>query len=263
MSAALTIEREFNGRSVSLIEREGGEVWMAADQVAVCLGYSDRRGAIKLASRHEDELDGHKGVVKLATPGGVQEVTAFDEHGLYVMAFHAKTDAAKAFRSWLADVLRDLRSGKKALVDVEALRAQVERLADRAARAEDAAAEVFVRLNEAKLGLTQALLMVDQGKTIAASTLGLMSKDIAPGAKQGSRAGTLLHDWKEQPKMREATKKAKKIAAKVHPNQRLLPNVSYTLLTESGSETDLSALFDKLAMDAVSRAMAKAAQVSA
>ncbi len=120
MSAELvTIERDFNGRIVTLLERDAGDVVMTSDEVATCLGYADRRAVLKLAARHADELVGHKGVVKMTTPGGVQDVTTFDEHGVYVLAFHADTEQAKAFRAWLAETLRDLRTRDKILVDRE------------------------------------------------------------------------------------------------------------------------------------------------
>jgi prophage antirepressor-like protein len=116
MSGLATIEREFMGMSVALIERDE-RLWMTGEQVARCLGYGEKRAVAKLADRHADEVEGHKGVVKLTTPGGAQDVTVYDEHALYVLAFHADTDKAKAFRAWLAETLRDIRTKDKILVD--------------------------------------------------------------------------------------------------------------------------------------------------
>lgn len=48
----------------------GGEPWLVGKDVAQALGYSDPAKAVRV---HVDDED--KGVDKMATPGGVQEIT--------------------------------------------------------------------------------------------------------------------------------------------------------------------------------------------
>lgn len=53
--------------------------------VAQVLGYSDTAQAIR---KHVDAED--KGVVEMTTPGGVQQITAINESGLYSLILSSK-----------------------------------------------------------------------------------------------------------------------------------------------------------------------------
>lgn len=116
------IPRMFGGVEVVFHERRSGELVLTAEVIGRCLGYKDpARRVHDLYGRHADELEPHRGVAKLQTPGGAQEVTTFTERGAYLIAMFARTEKAKAWRLWLAETLTEIRSGDKRLVSQEAL----------------------------------------------------------------------------------------------------------------------------------------------
>jgi prophage antirepressor-like protein len=123
VSGLATIERDFNGTPVRFIEREDASLWMDAEQLAECLGYANADGVRRLANRHDDEVSAFRSRVKVTRDRGEGEVTAevviFEERALYLLACFAKTDKAKAFRAWVIETCRDLRTNGKVLVDRE------------------------------------------------------------------------------------------------------------------------------------------------
>lgn len=76
------------------------EIWFAAKDVAVVLGYSNLRDAV---SRYVDEED--KVVVKHDTPGGVLNLTIINESGVYTLIFGSKLLTAKKFKRWVTSVV--------------------------------------------------------------------------------------------------------------------------------------------------------------
>lgn len=82
-----------------------GEPWAAAVDVAKALGYKEPQKAIRT---HVDPED--KGVSKMDTPGGNQEVVIINESGLYSLILSSKLPKAKAFKRWVtSEVLPTLR----------------------------------------------------------------------------------------------------------------------------------------------------------
>lgn len=74
-------------------------------EIAQILGYKKPANAI---NKHVDEDD--KGVTKLGTPGGAQNVTIINESGLYSLIFSSKLESAKRFKRWVtSEVLPTLR----------------------------------------------------------------------------------------------------------------------------------------------------------
>lgn len=73
--------------------------------VADILGYKRTADAIR---EHVDAED--KGVGKIQTPGGMQNVTLINESGLYSLIFSSKLESAKRFKRWVtSEVLPTLR----------------------------------------------------------------------------------------------------------------------------------------------------------
>lgn len=70
--------------------------WFVGKDVAQVLGYSDTAQAIR---KHVDAED--KGVVEMTTPGGVQQITAINESGLYSLILSSKLPGAKKFKRWV------------------------------------------------------------------------------------------------------------------------------------------------------------------
>nr|DAP65433.1 MAG TPA: repressor domain protein [Caudoviricetes sp.] len=84
---------------------QDGEPWFVGKDVALALGYADPRSAI---SKKVDDLD--RGVAKMATPSGEQEMTIINESGLYSLCFSSKLEGAKKFKRWVtSEVLPQIR----------------------------------------------------------------------------------------------------------------------------------------------------------
>ena len=97
------------------------DMFMTANQLGECLGYSDPiRNINKLVSRNE-RLKNKKfsTVVKLTTVDGKQRnVRIFNEDGIYEVTFLSKTEKAEEFRDWVRTVLKSLRKGETRIVSM-------------------------------------------------------------------------------------------------------------------------------------------------
>lgn len=81
------------------------EPFFVGKDVADILGYKKTANAI---NKHVDDED--KGVTKLGTPGGMQNVTIINESGLYSLIFSSKLESAKRFKRWVtSEVLPSIR----------------------------------------------------------------------------------------------------------------------------------------------------------
>ncbi|MCL6446283.1 MAG: Bro-N domain-containing protein [Alicyclobacillus sp.] len=82
----------------------GDEPWFVAKDVCEALEISNHRDAV--ARLDDDE----KGVVSTDTPGGVQNVQAINEPGLYKLVMSSRKPEAKPFQRWVThDVLPSIR----------------------------------------------------------------------------------------------------------------------------------------------------------
>lgn len=82
-----------------------GEPYFVGKDVALALGYSDASSAI---SKKVDKED--KGLAKMATPSGVQNMAIINESGLYSLIFGSKLESANRFKRWVtSDVLPTIR----------------------------------------------------------------------------------------------------------------------------------------------------------
>ncbi|MDE6357825.1 MAG: phage antirepressor [Eubacteriales bacterium] len=72
------------------------EIWFVGKDVAKALGYERTADAIRT---HVDVDD--KGVGKIQTPGGSQEMTIINESGLYSLILSSKLPQAKEFKRWV------------------------------------------------------------------------------------------------------------------------------------------------------------------
>ena len=81
------------------------EPWFVGKDLAECLGYSNTRDAI---DKHIDKED--KGVAKLDTLGGKQNMTIVNESGLYSLILSSQLPTAKRFKKWVTrEVLPSIR----------------------------------------------------------------------------------------------------------------------------------------------------------
>lgn len=108
-----------------------GEPWFVGKDVAELLGYESPSAAV---SKRVDPED--KGLSKMETPSGVQEMTIINESGLYSLVLSSKLESAKKFKRWItSEVIPQIRKTGAYHVPqtyAEALRA----LADKAERME-------------------------------------------------------------------------------------------------------------------------------
>lgn len=82
-----------------------GEPYFVGKDVAEVLGYKRTADAIREHVESED-----KGVGKIQTPGGMQNVTIINESGLYSLIFSSKLESAKRFKRWVtSEVLPAIR----------------------------------------------------------------------------------------------------------------------------------------------------------
>lgn len=89
---------------IRTIEIEG-EPWFVGKDVAVALGYKE---PTKAAREKVDEDD--KGVSKIDTPSGEQEMLIINESGLYSLVLSSKLPTAKAFKRWItSEVIPSIR----------------------------------------------------------------------------------------------------------------------------------------------------------
>lgn len=81
------------------------EPYFVGKDVADILGYKRTADAIR---EHVDSED--KGVGKIQTPGGKQNVTIINESGIYSLIFSSKLETAKRFKRWVtSEVLPAIR----------------------------------------------------------------------------------------------------------------------------------------------------------
>ena len=90
--------------TIRAVRDEDGEPMFVAKDVCTALGLGNSRQA--LARLDDDE----KGVISTDTPGGVQQMQAVNEAGLYVLVLSSRKPEAKAFQRWVThEVLPALR----------------------------------------------------------------------------------------------------------------------------------------------------------
>lgn len=79
--------------------------WFVGKDIAEALGYERPTDAVR---KRVDEED--RGVSKIETPSGMQEMVIINESGLYSLIFGSKLDSAKKFKHWVtSEVLPSIR----------------------------------------------------------------------------------------------------------------------------------------------------------
>jgi prophage antirepressor-like protein len=89
------------------------DIWMTREQIGTALGYSEpRKNIAKIHERYKDRLDRFSGVVKVTTPGGIQEVVVYNAKGVYEICRWSRQAKADQFMDWVWDIVEGYRSGK-------------------------------------------------------------------------------------------------------------------------------------------------------
>lgn len=92
-----------------------GDPWIVGKDVAAVLGYARPTDAARKLVDDED-----RGIAKIETPSGVQEMTIINESGLYSLVLSSKLPGAKKFRRWVtSEVLPSIRkTGSYTMPDI-------------------------------------------------------------------------------------------------------------------------------------------------
>ncbi|MFT1009739.1 P22AR C-terminal domain-containing protein [Enterobacter hormaechei] len=105
MNSVQNNELTFHNTNFTYMEM-AGQIWLTASEVGEALGYSDDKAIHRLYRKHADEFTVNMtGVVKVTTPGGLQDSRVFSLRGAHLMGMFARTTVAKEFRRWVLDVL--------------------------------------------------------------------------------------------------------------------------------------------------------------
>ncbi len=98
-------------------------IWFVGKDVARALGYEKPTDAVRKKVDEED-----RGVSKIETPSGTQEMTIINESGLYSLVLSSKLPTAKAFKRWItSEVIPSIRKtggyimGQEEMSDIELL----------------------------------------------------------------------------------------------------------------------------------------------
>jgi prophage antirepressor-like protein len=91
---------QFEGHEIRFVEGKP-----VANDVAAVLGYADPVNTIRKKVKSKN-----KGVAKMPTPGGLQQVTVLEEAGIYQLIFSSKLPSAEKFQDWVFEkVLPEIR----------------------------------------------------------------------------------------------------------------------------------------------------------
>lgn len=105
----------FHGQQVRTVTINDEPFFVGKD-VAMILGYLRTADAIR---KHVDETD--KGVAKMETPGGMQNLQIINESGLYSLILGSKLPTAKEFKHWVtSEVLPAIRKHGVYMTDQKA-----------------------------------------------------------------------------------------------------------------------------------------------
>lgn len=97
------LTKVFNGHELRIIEKDN-EIWFVAKDVCDILKHSNSRAAV---SRLDDD---EKGVIKVYTPGGYQNMNVVNEYGLYNLVLTSNLPEAKQFKRWIThEVIPSIR----------------------------------------------------------------------------------------------------------------------------------------------------------
>lgn len=95
---------DFEGQSVRTLQINGNPFFVGKD-VAQILGYAKPTDAVRKRVDAED-----RGISKMETPSGAQEIVVINESGLYSLILGSKLPKAKQFKRWVtSDVLPKIR----------------------------------------------------------------------------------------------------------------------------------------------------------
>lgn len=164
---------DFEGQSVRTLQINGNPFFVGKD-VAQILGYAKPTDAVRKRVDAED-----RGISKMETPSGAQEIVVINESGLYSLILGSKLPKAKQFKRWVtSDVLPKIRQTGMYATD------QLLDDPDLAIRAFQALKEERERRKELEAQNAKMLPKVIFADAVAASQTSILVGDLAKILKQ-------------------------------------------------------------------------------
>jgi prophage antirepressor-like protein len=96
------IVKAFEKSSITIIKDKNNKFYFRGTDVAKALGIANIRSSI------QNFTDKEKGVRKVDTLGGPQDIIFLSSHGIYRLLYSSKKKIAEEFREWVGDILDDL-----------------------------------------------------------------------------------------------------------------------------------------------------------
>ena len=93
----------WNGHDIRFVEKEPGDWWAVADDVAKALRYSQATNMLRMVKPVQ------KGLHLMKTPGGEQEISIISIKGIYAVTMRSRRKEAEDFQEWVYDIIDVLR----------------------------------------------------------------------------------------------------------------------------------------------------------
>lgn len=153
-----------NFGAIRTLVDDNGNPWFVGKDVAAALGYKEPTKAAREKVDPED-----RGVSKMDTPSGEQEMIIINESGLYSLVLSSKLPSAKEFKRWVtSEVLPTLRKTGSYTVHKEV---DKEELAVRAQEARVASANLLKELANNAHGTWRDVLLAHATKELTGEFL--------------------------------------------------------------------------------------------
>lgn len=100
----------FDSINCDFFETDKEEICMTREQIGYALGYALPSRAIgNIHDRHKDRIDQYSGMLKLSTPGGLQNTMVYTAKGIYEICRWSQQSKANKFMDWVWDVVEKIR----------------------------------------------------------------------------------------------------------------------------------------------------------
>ncbi len=95
---------DWNGFTIRFVEKEVGDWWAVANDIAHALGYRDSFNMTRILE------DNEKDTLNVSTLGGVQSMAIISEIGIYDAIFNSRKPEAKEFKRWVYETIKAMRT---------------------------------------------------------------------------------------------------------------------------------------------------------
>ena len=168
------------------VELFDGEPWWVAKDVMSALGYAESSDVNSTTAKVPEEW---KGLKPFGTPGGVQEMIALSEQGLYLFVARSNMPEALPFQKWIAgEVLPSIRKTGSYAVEkspVEMLLESVQHLVDHERRMK------VLEKEHARVSASHQVLSKQVGELVQRSVAGVEMLRSLPAPTEVVKEATL------------------------------------------------------------------------